>query len=191
MEGHEETLADTSQISSLGTSDSKTTLPGAQAVPFSSQLPTVHPIPCVHLFFFGPHCLTAFLGRMVFKKSLSIYISSTSVPKKPCLCPTTGGNATCFYYSLHSSLTRKGQLQLLNSWPFRVKYQLWSPSSVKGHGLQTFKRAVPLLSITCAGGTDGEGEQSHTLTTSSNKYLLSASSASPSYMDAIWVTDSY
>ena len=33
MEGHEETLADTSQISSLGTSDIKTILPGAHAVP--------------------------------------------------------------------------------------------------------------------------------------------------------------
>lgn len=116
VEGREETLADTSQISSPGTSDSKTTLPGTHAAPFSSQLPTtIHPIPCVHLFFFGPHCLMAFLGRMIFKKSLSISISSTSVPKKPCLCPTTGGNATCFYYSLRSSITRKGQPQLLNS----------------------------------------------------------------------------
>lgn len=87
---------------------------------FSSQLPsTIHSIPWVHLFFFGPHRLMVFLGRMVFKKSLPIFVSSTSVPKKSRLCPTTGGNATCFYYSFHSSITRKGQLQLLTSCPFR------------------------------------------------------------------------
>ena len=89
----------------------------------------IHSIPCVHLFFFGPHCLMVFLGRMVFKKSLSISVSSTPVPEKSCLCPTTGGNAACFCYSLHSSITRKGQRQLLTSCPFR--HELNTSSGVR------------------------------------------------------------
>lgn len=123
---------------------------------FSSQLPSaIHSIPCVHLFFFGPHRLMVFFGRMVFKKSLSISVSSTPVPKKSCPCPTTGGNAACFCYSLHSSITRKGQLQLLTSCPFR--HELNTSSGVRlllknTHTLSNFQKgSSPPIHYLCWG----------------------------------------